>query len=262
MKNMSIVLVTGATGTLGTPTTAKLREAGHEVRALSRKTGPGLTTGDLLTGEGIPAAFAGVEVVVHLATGRKDVGQATAAFEASRGAGIRHVVLISIVGIEDIPLGYYRGKVEIEKRLVASGLPHTILRATQFHQFVDAIFSGQRRSPVILAPAFSFQPISTEEVATRLTELVGAEPAGRVADIGGPQQRTAREFAEAWKRATGSRRAIWSLRLPGRTVAGFAAGHNLVPGTPYGTGDFDEFLAAKYGRGPKNSDVGSADALG
>jgi uncharacterized protein YbjT (DUF2867 family) len=244
---MSTILVTGATGTLGTPTAARLRDAGHDVRALSRSTGPGLTTGDLLTGEGIPEAIAGVDAVVHLATGARDVDQAKAAIGAARAADVEHVVLISIVGIEDIPLGYYRGKLEIEEALVDSGLPHSILRATQFHQFVEAIFRRPRLSPLILAPAFSFQPISTDEVAARLVELVGSEPAGRVADIGGPERRTARDLAEAWKRATGSRRAIWSIRIPGRTFAGYAAGHNLVPGAPYGTTTFEDYLGAELG---------------
>jgi uncharacterized protein YbjT (DUF2867 family) len=152
---VSRILVTGATGTLGTPTTARLRDAGLDVRALSRKAGPDFTTGDLLTGEGIPEAIAGVDTVVHLATGVRDVDQAKAAIGAARAADVEHFVLISIVGIEDIPLGYYQGKVAIEKALTASGIPHTILRATQFHQFVDGMFRHQKYSPVILAPRFS-----------------------------------------------------------------------------------------------------------
>lgn len=245
---MSTILVTGATGTLGTPATAHLRATGHDVRALSRQTRPGLTTGDLLTGEGIVEAIAGVDTIVHLATGLKDVGQARTAIDAAREAGVRHFVLISIVGIDDIPLGYYKGKVQIEKLLVDSGVPYTILRATQFHQFVNAIFSGQRFSPVIIAPRFSFQPISTDEVADRLVELAGGKPAGRVADIGGPQQRTAVDLATSWKKATGSRRPVWAPPLPGKTAAGYAAGHHLVPGPAYGEVSFEDFLEAKYGR--------------
>jgi uncharacterized protein YbjT (DUF2867 family) len=246
-ESMSTILVTGATGTLGTPTTELLRAAGHEVRALSRRTGPGLTTGDLLTGEGIAPALDGVDAVVHLATGRRDVDQARTMITVARAAGIAHFLLISIVRIEDIPLGYYKGKVEIERMLQDSGLPLTILRATQFHDFVDGIFRSQSFSPVVVAPAFSFQPIAVSEVAARLVELAGSDPAGRVADIGGPQQRTARDLAEAWKRASGVRRPIWTVKLPGKTVAGFAAGHNLVPGPAFGTGTFEEYLAAKYG---------------
>ncbi len=243
---MRSILVTGATGTLGTPTTQQLREAGHDVRAFSRKSGEGLATGDLLTGEGIPEAMAGVDTVVHLATGPRDVDQAKAAIDAAKSSGVGHFVLISIVGIESIPLGYYEGKVLIEKYLLASGVPFTILRATQFHQFVEGIFLNQKFSPVILAPRFSFQPISTEEVAARLTELASGAPAGRVSDIGGPEQLTARELARMWKAARGSRKPIWNPRLPGRTSAGFAAGHNLVAGEPFGVTTFEQFLRDRY----------------
>lgn len=153
-------------------------------------------------------------------------------------------------GVEKIPLGYYRGKVEIEQYLVASGVPFTIQRATQFHQFVEGIFRRQKFLPVIFAPQFSFQPIAVEEVASRLVELVGEAPAGRVDDIGGPQQLSSRQLAQAFKAATGSRRAIGSLPLPGKTAAGFAAGHNLVPGDPYGTTTFERYLESKYGVRP------------
>ncbi|MBX3090884.1 MAG: NmrA family NAD(P)-binding protein [Cryobacterium sp.] len=245
---MKTVLVTGATGTLGTPTARTVKDAGYRVRALSRKSGDGLTTGDLLTGEGIPEAIEDVDTVVHLATGSRDVEQAKAAIDACRDAGIAHFVLISIVGIESIPLGYYKGKVEIEKYLEKSRVPFSIVRATQFHQFVDGIFSAQRFLPLIVAPKFSFQPISTDDVATRLVELVGSAPAGRVADIGGPESLTATELAQKWKNSNGSRRAIWTANMPGKIVKGYAAGHNLVPGRPYGTSTFDEFLRDKYGK--------------
>lgn len=244
---MSTILVTGATGTLGTPTVIQLRAAGHEVKALSRKSGPGLTTGDLLTGTGLADAMAGADTVIHLSTGKHDVAQARTIIEASRLSGIAHFILISIVGIESIPLGYYKSKVEIERLLAESGLPQTILRATQFHEFVDTMFSAQKSLPVVFAPAFSFQPIAVGEVAARLVELAGADAAGRVADIGGPERRTALDLGQAWKRASGTRRPLWTLRLPGKTVAGYAAGHNLVPGPAYGTGTFDQYLAEKYG---------------
>src|SRR5215218_10286539 len=131
-------LVTGATGTLGAPTVAGLRAAGHDVRALSRRSGPGLVTGDLLTGEGIAPALADATVVVHLATSRrrKDVAIARTLLDAAAQARPEHLVLMSIVGIEHIPLGYYRDKVEVERLVTESGVPHTILRATQFHDLV------------------------------------------------------------------------------------------------------------------------------
>ncbi|PJJ65657.1 SDR family oxidoreductase [Compostimonas suwonensis] len=247
---MATVLVTGATGDLGTPTAALLREAGHEVRALSRRTGAGLVTGDLVTGAGIPEAVRGVDTIVHLASGNdeSDVPATARLLEIARAEGSPRFVVISIVGIEKIPLGYYRGKLAIEKLVTESGLDHVILRATQFHQFVDMIFTAQRYLPVTFAPRLSVQPIAVDDVAARLVELVGTDAAGRVPDIGGPQVFTARELAQIWKRAVGSHKAVWPLRLPGATFAAFAAGGNLVSGSgpAYGQGTFDDYLAARY----------------
>ncbi len=244
---MTSILVTGATGKLGAPTVELLRAVGHEVRALSRRAGPGLASGDLLTGRGIAGATSGVDTVIHLATtlSGKDVNATRELLRHS--GGIRHLIVISIVGVDRIPLGYYKGKVEIERMVAASGIPHTILRATQFHDFIAGIFAAQRWVPVLFTPAFSFQPIDVRDVAARLTELVDGPPQGRVADIGGPGVRTARDLALAWKRATGSRKAIVPLRLPGKTFAGYAAGYNTVPGPAFGTRDFEEFLTGRYG---------------
>jgi uncharacterized protein YbjT (DUF2867 family) len=102
---MTPVLVTGATGTLGVPTVSLLRAAGHEVRALSRRTGPGLVTGDLVTGAGLRAAVDGVRTVLHLATGRKDVVAAQNLVAAAGAVGVAHLVVISIVGVFRIRLG-------------------------------------------------------------------------------------------------------------------------------------------------------------
>ena len=242
---MATILVTGGTGTLGRPTAARLRAAGHDVRVLSRKSGPGHVTGDLLTGKGIRQAATGADAVLHLATGRKDVIQARTVIDAAREVGIARLVLISIVGIDQIPLGYYRGKLEIERLVTDSKLPHTILRATQFHNLLEMLFRAQRFSPVVFAPSITLQPIAVEAVADRLVELVAADPAGRVPDIGGPQQRTVPELARAWKLARRSRRPIVPVKLPGKTFAAFAAGHALVPGPAYGSRTFEDFLAER-----------------
>lgn len=199
-----------------------------------------------MRGTGISQALEGVEVVLHLATGKGDVQAARTLFTAARDVGVTHLVLISIVGIDTIPLGYYRGKVEIERLLVESGVPHTILRSTQFHNLIDTMFSVQRFWPVLFAPSLSFQSIDVGEVGGRLVELAGGAPAGRVTDIGGPELRTGRELAAQWAAATGSRRRIAPLRLPGRTFAAYATGDNMVPGKPYGRGTFGDYLEAKY----------------
>jgi uncharacterized protein YbjT (DUF2867 family) len=154
-------------------------------------------------------------------------------------------VLISIVGIDDIPLGYYRDKVVIERLVRESGLPHSILRATQFHSFVASIFSSQRLLPVVVAPVFPVQPIAVEEVADRLVELAGAAPAGRVADIGGPEQQAIPDLARLWAHATGTRRPVVPLSLPGKLVAAYRSGAALVPGPAYGRQTFAEHLAAR-----------------
>ena len=143
-------------------------------------------TGDLLSGTGLTSAMDGVGTVVHLATGKDDVRAAATLLDAAGRAGVCHLVLISIVGIDDIPLGYYTQKREVERLVSESGVPHTILRATQFHSFVERLFTAQRWLPVVLAPAFDLQPIAVQEVARRLVELAGGAPAGRVPDIGGP----------------------------------------------------------------------------
>lgn len=244
---MTTILVTGGTGTLGTPTVAALRAEGHDVRVLSRRREPGLSTGDLLSGAGVAEALDGVHTVVHLATGRRDVDAARTLIQHARAAGIRHFVLISIVGSDRIPLGYYRGKVAIENLVVASGLPFTILRATQFHQLVETLFAAQRFSPVLFVPKIAVQPIDVRDVAVRLVELAGADAGGRVPDIGGPERRTFRDLARSWSAASGSRRRIVPLWFPGKIFAGFAAGYHLVHGPAYGTGTFEQYLAERTG---------------
>jgi uncharacterized protein YbjT (DUF2867 family) len=248
VKTNRTILVTGATGTLGTPTTTGLRAAGHDVRALSRRTGPGLVTGDLLSGAGMAAALDGVGTVVHLATGKDDVRATRILLDTARTAGVEHLVLISIVGIDDIPLGYYRKKRVVEQLVTESGLPHTILRATQFHAFVERLFAAQRPLPLVLAPAFEVQPIAAEEVAQRLVELAGAAPAGRVPDIGGPARHGLPELARVWAEAREARRPVVPLRLPGRVFGGYREGHHLVPGPAYGRIAFEEHLAAGAAR--------------
>jgi uncharacterized protein YbjT (DUF2867 family) len=243
---MNTVLVTGATGRLGTPTVAGLRAAGLDVRALSRRSGPGLVTGDLLSGEGMDQALDGADTVVHLATGRRDVEAAGNLITKSRAAGIRNLVVISIVGCDRIPLPYYKGKVAIEKLVVGSGLPFTILRATQFHQLVEGMFSAQRRLPVVISPKIAVQPIDTGDVAARLVELAGGDAIGRAPDIGGPQKLAFRECARQWSVAASSSRRVVPVWLPGKTFAAYAQGHHLVPGPPYGRRAFQEYLAERY----------------
>ncbi|MCV7222855.1 SDR family oxidoreductase [Mycolicibacterium elephantis] len=248
------VLVTGATGTLGHCVVPEAVGAGHRVRALSRKNRMGYTgvhwaRGDLLAGTGLDAALDGVDVVVNCATqptGGKDVTSMGNLIAAARRAGVGHIVHVSIVGIDRIPLPYYRTKLRVEQLLEASGIGHTVLRATQFHDLIYTSFSIQRFSPVLCAlRGVRFQPIDTHDVAGRLVELADAEPVGRAPDIGGPAVHTHAELARMYLAARGSRRKAVALPVPGRIVGGFRSGANLVPENAVGTVGFADYLARK-----------------
>ena len=246
------VLVTGATGTLGRKLVGAATAAGHHVRAMSRRSHVGYTgvhwsQGDLLANTGIDAAVDGVDVVVHGATqgtGDKDVTSTQNLATAARRAGVGHIIYVSIVGIDRIPLPYYQTKLRVERALEASDVGHTVLRATQFHDLINKIFSIQRFSPVLWTlRGVRFQPIDTHDVAARLVELIDCEPAGRVADMGGPAVHTHAELARMYLAARGGRRPVVQMPVPGRIVAGYRAGANLAPDNPVGTIDFAEYLA-------------------
>jgi uncharacterized protein YbjT (DUF2867 family) len=199
------------------------------------------------TGAGLDDALAGVGVVIHCATGmngKKDAAQATRLAEAARRAGCRHLVYVSIVGIDRVPIGYYRGKLAAEEVFARSGVPYTILRAAQFHDLVRVLFAGAAKLPVMVVPGCSFQPVDVRDVADRLIELAKGEPADRVADMGGPQTLTAGELARAYLRVTGLRRLVATVRLPGRIGRELRAGGNLVPEHADGVITFEDYLAA------------------
>ncbi|RQP11318.1 MAG: SDR family oxidoreductase [Microbacteriaceae bacterium] len=243
------ILVTGGTGRLGRHVVPALRDRGHEVRVLSRRQGPGHVVGDLGTGAGIAPAVAGVDTVVHLAsTSKNDDRQTRTLLDALDGSRT-HLVYISIVGVDRVPLGLYRSKLAAEKAIAASGIPHTIIRVTQFHDFIVSMYlAPQRHLPVTCVLPGTVQPIDLRDVAARMVELVESGPSGRVADLAGPETRTLAEFAGEWQRSLGVRRPIWTLRLPIGFVRGVAAG-GLTTGRP-GDGriTFAEFLAAESAR--------------
>ena len=251
---MTSILVTGGTGTLGRPTVAHLLASGHSVRVLSRRfasadtstSQPERVIGDLTTGAGLAAAVDGTDVIVHLATslGRRDVQHARNLLAALPGTP--HVVVMSIVGIDQIPVAYYRHKLTVEHLVADSGVPYTIQRATQFHNLLDRIFTVQRFLPALVAPAVPVQPIAVDDVAVRLTELVDHPPVnGRAPDVGGPEQSPLPDLARAWRTARPSRRPVAPLRLPGKIFGAYASGSALVDGSPYGHLTFEDYLAAK-----------------
>ncbi|MEK8226519.1 hypothetical protein NKG05_11190 [Oerskovia sp. M15] len=156
------------------------------------------------------------------------------------------------MGVDRIPLGYYQAKVEVEQMLAASGLPHTILRATQFPQLIVGLFTAQRFSPVLLTPSLEVQPIAVPDVAARLVEIVAAGPSGRVGDVGGPQRITGRRPRTPGRVQPGaggrSRACACRARPSGRSR----------PGTTWcpaslRTGTYGQHLLGRYGRGGESA---------
>lgn len=245
---MENILITGGTGTLGTAVVRRLIGAGREVRVLSRRPGPSgeaeRFVGDLRTGAGVAEAVSGVDTIVHCATtlGRDDVRTTRLLAEAARRGGARpHLLYISIAGIDVIPLSYYRVKLATEHVVQNSGLPWTILRATQFHDLVARFFSLQRALPVTAALSrVRFQPVDVRVVADRMAALAEAGESGRAPDLGGPEIRTMADLARAYRA-----RPVVSVPLPGRTMRGFRAGGNLVPDNAVDGPTFEDFLAGR-----------------
>jgi uncharacterized protein YbjT (DUF2867 family) len=213
-------------------------------------------TGDLATGEGIEAAVEGAEIIVHLAGSAKgDEDKARHLVRAASRAGTRHLVYISVVGADRIPIasgidramfGYFAAKLAAERVVADSGLPWTTLRATQFHDLILMTAQQMARLPVMLAPSgFRFQPVDAGEVATRLAELALGTPAGRVSDMAGPRVYEMAELLRGYLRASHKRRPIVLLRMPGQAARAFRAGANLAPGRAVGRRTWEEFLAER-----------------
>lgn len=263
---MTRVLVTGGTGVVGRETVTRLVDAGASVRVLSRKSAPpvpaGVTAvrGDLTTGDGLAEAVRDTDVVVHCATNagigdsRADEASTRRLLDAARAAGSPHVVYVSIVGVDRARYGYYRAKHAVEEMIAASGLPWTVLRATQFHDLLYMAVATLARSPVLPIPVgFRADPVDARDVADRLAALALGEPAGRAPDIGGPRTITLREAARIYLDASGRRRALLDIPLPGKAAADFRAGVNLLsPGdTPSERGErtYEDYVRARTREG-------------
>lgn len=248
------LLVTGGTGNIGSRVVPLLREAGRDVRILSRhprEDAPGIqhVRADTVTGEGLAASLDGVDVVLHLAGGAKgdDVAARNLAAEA-RKTGAKHLILISVIGADQMPIGYFRAKAEAERAFADSGVPWTVLRAAQLHDLVLPIVRGMVKLPLLPVPGgLRFEPVDGDEVAQRLAELALGDPAGRVPDLAGPEVLDVLQLAETYVTVNG-RRPRWRLpiRVPGPVGRAYRSGDNLAcDGVQRGERTWRDFLGAQ-----------------
>ena len=209
------IVVIGGTGLIGSKTVAILRQAGHEVVAGAPNTGI-----NTITGEGLKEAMAGTHVVIDLANSPSFEDRAVLEFFKTAGrnllaaeavAGARHHVALSIVGTDRSPdSGYFRAKVAQENLIKASGMPYTIIRSTQFLEFLRAIAdSSADGSTVRLSPGL-FQPIAADDVAAIVADVALAAPRSGIVEIAGPERAPLNEIVARYLKAVGDPRVVVS----------------------------------------------------
>ncbi|GGO73391.1 3-beta hydroxysteroid dehydrogenase [Nocardioides deserti] len=241
------VAVAGGTGLVGSHVVGGLSKRGHVPVVLARARGV-----DLLTGTGLAEALEGVEAVIDVSnivtTGRRaSVGffetATTNLLARARDAGVRHHVVLSIVGVDRVRFGYYEGKLRQERLALDGAVPATVLRATQFHEFAGQLLD-RVPGPVAFLPRQLIRPVAAAEVAAELVTTALAEPRGLADELAGPEKHQLVDLARKVSARHGRRRPIIGVRLPGEGGRAMATG-GLLPGTGarYGTQTFDEWLA-------------------
>jgi uncharacterized protein YbjT (DUF2867 family) len=198
---------------IGAKTIVILRHSGHEVVAASPKAGV-----NSVTGEGLAEAMVGAEVVIDLSNAPSFDAQAVLAFFENSGrnlvaaevsAGIKHHVTLSIVGADRVPdQGYYRAKVAQEKLIEASGVPYTIIRATQFLEFLGGIADAHTDGSIVRPAPGLFQPIAADDVAAIASEVALANPRNGIVEIAGPERAPFSEIVARYFQAVGDKRKV------------------------------------------------------
>jgi uncharacterized protein YbjT (DUF2867 family) len=194
------IVVIGGTGVLGSKVVQKLMDHGHDAVAASPKTGV-----NTLTGEGLADALTGADVVVDVSNSpsfdddpvMEFFTKSTTNLEAAaKAAGIKHYVAVSIVGSDQLPKsGYLRAKVAQEKLIEESGIPYSIVRATQFAEFTDAITASMTMGDEVRVPDALIQPIAAEDLAAEVARVAEGEPLGGIENIGGPEKMSFEQMA-------------------------------------------------------------------
>lgn len=283
---MTKVLVTGGTGVLGREVVSQLLKAGYAVRVMSRKSKAASqwpeaewAQADLATGIGLSEAVAGVDTIIHAATdagttpenatvnsffrktilrhnGSVDVQGTKLLLEHARRAGVAHCIYISIVGIDYIPFAYYHHKLEAEALVSESGVPWSIVRATQFYTLVDVFIRTAAKWPVLaLATDLQGQPVDPGEVAGYLCACVVRGPAGRLPDFGGPEVLTLGDLARTWLDMRGLKKRIIHIPLPGKTAQAIRQGRLTCPDEKRGIITWKEWVQGTYLHSEKDNKV-------
>ncbi|HEY1182149.1 MAG TPA: NAD(P)H-binding protein [Rhodocyclaceae bacterium] len=223
---MGTVLVTGASGPLGAALLRQLLERGVPARGMARGARPAdlavdWARADLLSGDGLDRALQGVGTVVHCASNPRsrqdDLLAVDQLLAALKKTGQARLLYVSIAGIDlaAAALPYYAIKLEVERRIAASDLPHAIVRVAQFHPFVALILSKLDLRLAVIAPSrIVLQPVSLEFAAERLAAHASSGAVGRLPDVHGPEPLDFRELATQWVRARGRRTPVLQLPLP------------------------------------------------
>jgi uncharacterized protein YbjT (DUF2867 family) len=227
------IVVIGGTGLIGSKTVPILRQGGHEVVAASPKSGI-----NSITGEGLKQAMAGAQVVIDLTNSPSFEDKAVLEFFQTSGrnllaaeaaADVRHHVALSIVGIDRTPdNGYFRAKVAQEKLIETSGIPYTIIRSTQFLEFLDAIAAASADGNIVRLSPGLFQPIAADDVAAIVADVALAAPRSGIVEIAGPERASFNKIVARYLKAVGDPRAVVS-DPEARYWGGRVEEHSLVP---------------------------------
>ena len=208
------IVVIGGTGLIGSKTVAILRQRGHDVVAASPNTGV-----NTITGEGLKQAMAGTQVVIDLANSPSFEDEAVLEFFETAGrnllaaeaaAAVRHHVALSIVGTDRSDNGYFRAKLAQEKLIEASGIPYTIIRATQFLEFLGTIAATSADGNMIRLSPGLFQPIAADDVAAIVADVALAAPRSGIVEIAGPERAPFNEIVARYLKAVGDPREVVS----------------------------------------------------
>ena len=226
------IVVIGGTGLIGSKTVAILRQRGHEVVAASPNTGV-----NTITGEGLKQAMAGTQVVIDLANSPSFKDKAVLEFFETSGrnllaaeavAGVRHHIALSIVGTDRSDNGYFRAKVAQEKLIKASGIPYTIIRSTQFMEFLRGIADSATDGNIVRIAAGLFQPIAADDVAANVADVALAPPRSGIVEIAGPERAPFNEFVARYLKAVGDPREV-VRDSEAQYFGGRVEEHSLVP---------------------------------